>query len=672
MEMADDRKTASRRGNASGVGDAAPGLNASTDQGTGDPEQVLERLFGMRSFHPGQREVIGRLLAGRNAAAVFPTGGGKSLCYQLPSQLLPGTTVVISPLISLMKDQCDALARRGIAAARLDSSLSPQQFHQAMADVRSGVAKILYVAPERFFNERFRAAIGDLRVSLFAVDEAHCISRWGHNFRPDYLKLAELARQLGAERVLALTATATPPVLREAFGIAEADAIRTPFFRPNLQLRSRVLAATERDRELLDSIRQRPAGPSIVYVSLQKTAETVAESLVAVGVDARPYHAGLENATRDEVQQWFLKSESGVVVATIAFGMGIDKPNIRYIDHYNPPASLEAYAQEIGRAGRDGGDSICQIWLVPEDRVVLENFTYGDTPTRQAVGRFVDLIAGQAETFYVSHYHLSAETDIRMLVARTLLAYLELDGHLVGIAPRYDTYKLKPLVTSRQILSHFEGEPRAFLAGLLGCLTKGRTWFLLNMVTAGRRLGCERQRMVKAVEHLVERGWVEVQASDLVHGYRKPAPLGDLKLIADRLYERLAERERGEIGRLDEVFDLARAERCLAARLSSHFGERLQQACGRCTSCLGMGPWEIPPIAARGIGSSARTAIEELAKRYPDHFADPRNRARFLCGLTGPAFTRAKLNRDASFGICDRVPFSRVMEEVRSLDGRRR
>ncbi len=654
--------------------DGGPAVASGVVMKMGDPREVLRERFGMESFHAGQREVIERLLAGRSAAAVFPTGGGKSLCYQLPSQMLPGTTVVISPLISLMKDQCDALARRGIAAVRLDSSLSQRQFSDAISDIRGGRAKLLYVAPERFFNERFRASIGDLRISLFAVDEAHCISRWGHNFRPDYLKLAELAKQLGAERVLALTATATLPVLTEvceAFGIESGDAIRTPFFRRNLQLRTRVLDATARDRELVDSIVRRPPGPAIVYVSLQKTAESVAELLAGRGVAARAYHAGMESETRDEVQQWFLGSDSGVVVATIAFGMGIDKPNIRYIDHYNPPASLEAYAQEIGRAGRDGGDSTCQIWLVPEDRVVLENFTYGDIPTRQAVGRLLELVAGQSETFHISHYQLSAETDIRILVARTLLAYLELEGHLVGTAPRYDTYKLKPLVTSQHILSHFEGEPRQFLAGLLGCLTKGRTWFLLNMATACRRLGCDRQRMVKAVEHLAERGWVEVQVSDLVHGYQKPRPLGDLKLLGDRLYQRLLERERAEIARLDDVFELAAAGGCLAARLSSHFGEQLQQACGRCTACLGQGPWTIPEVAARGIGTSAKTAIEQLTRRFPDHFSDLRNRARFLCGLSGPAFTRAKLTRESSFGVCDRVPFRRVLEELKSMDSAR-
>jgi ATP-dependent DNA helicase RecQ len=256
------------------------------------------------------------------------------------------------------------------------------------------------------------------------------------------------------------------------------------------------------------------------------------------------------------------------------------------------------------------------------------------------------------------------ETDIRVLVARTLLAYLELEGLIRGLAPRYETYKVKPKVTSQQILSHFSGEPREFLSGVLGSLTKGRSWFLLNMAAACRRLGCDRQRVVKAVEHMSERGWVEVQASDLVHGYHKPGSLGDLKLLGDRLHQRLSERERAEVARLDDVFDLAAAKGCLAARLSNHFGERLQQACGRCTSCAGEGPWQIPPVSPRGIGNAAKQAIERLRKAYPDHFADVRNQARFLCGLSGPAFTRAKLTRDPSFGLCERVPFKKVLEEL--------
>lgn len=190
---------------------------------------------------------------------------------------------------------------------------------------------------------------------------------------------------------------------------------------------------------------------------------------------------------------------------------------------------------------------------------------------------------------------------------------------------------------------------------------------LLNMAVAARRLRCERERLVKAVEYLSERGWIEVQVSDLVHGYQKLRPLGDTERLADALYQRLIEREAAEVGRLDDVFALAQADRCLAQRLSQHFGEALAQPCGRCTFCRGEGELELPPIAVRGIGSSAKAAIEQLRKKYPDHLADPRSRARFLCGLSGPAFTRSKLSRDSNFGICHRVPFSKVLEEMQTL-----
>ena len=250
------------------------------------PDELLRGKFGFASFRPGQEQVIGHLLAGRSAAAVFPTGAGKSLCYQLPALMLPGLTLVVSPLIALMKDQIDRLKKRGIAAARLDSTLTADENRTLMAALRAGELKMLYVAPERFVNERFREAIQRLRVSLFAVDEAHCISEWGHNFRPDYLKLAQFAKLCHAERVLALTATATPPVLKDichGFGIVPQCAVRTGFYRANLMVLTTPISTSERDATLVDRLKTRPLGPMIVYVTLQRTAETVAATLAAAG-----------------------------------------------------------------------------------------------------------------------------------------------------------------------------------------------------------------------------------------------------------------------------------------------------------------------------------------------------------------------------------------------------
>jgi ATP-dependent DNA helicase RecQ len=245
-------------------------------------DTALRQHFGFEGFLPGQKAVIEHLLSGHSAAAVFPTGSGKSLCYQLPALLLPGLTLVVSPLIALMKDQIDALARRGIAAARLDSTLDANQHRAVMDRVRSGELRLLYVAPERFNNERFRESIAPVRISLFAVDEAHCISEWGHNFRPDYLKLAGFARDCGAERVLALTATATERVLEDICGNLEIDperAVRTGFYRPNLAISTIPVRAAERDSVLLDSLRAGPSGSTIVYVTLQRSDDDISEVL---------------------------------------------------------------------------------------------------------------------------------------------------------------------------------------------------------------------------------------------------------------------------------------------------------------------------------------------------------------------------------------------------------
>jgi ATP-dependent DNA helicase RecQ len=574
--------------------------------------------------------------------------------------------VVVSPLIALMKDQCDALAQRGVDAVRLDSTMSPDAFRDSMARIRSGQTKLMYVAPERFFNERFLTTVGSLHVSLFAIDEAHCISQWGHNFRPDYLKLAELTKELEAERVLALTATATPTVLNDicdAFCIEPQDAIRTKFYRDNLHLRSSVVTSTDQYDALFSRMRERPRGSTLVYVTLQRTAEEIAERLCSDGVSAMAYHAGMDTETRERIQQEFIESTDGIVVATIAFGMGIDKSNIRYVYHFNPAKSLEAYAQEIGRAGRDGQTATCEMLLSTEDRTVLENFAYGDTPSRHSIGRLIDLLVGQPDQFYLSHYKISSETDIRILVVRTLLTYLELDGYFKATAPRYDTYKIKPLVTSSSILDQFDGERREFVAGILSSLTKGRTWFTLNTVLAARQLSVDRSRIVKAVDYMSEQNWLDVQVSDLVHGYRKLRAIEQPKTLADEFHQRLTQREQGEIERLDEVFQLARANSCQAQTLSRHFGESTEP-CGHCSSCQGDGPWTIPEIQSRSIGSSAMRVIEELQAEYPDRFTTPRDKARFLCGLSSPSLVRARLTRHASFGVCDRVPFADVLAQV--------
>ena len=628
----------------------------------------LRTYFGFDSFLPGQEEVIGHLLAGRSAAAVFPTGGGKSVCYQLPAMLLDGVTLVISPLIALMKDQIDSLSRRGIAAARLDSTLTLDEYAETMQQARSGKLRLLYVAPERFQNERFRQAIEQLHVALFAVDEAHCISEWGHNFRPDYLKLVEFARRCRAERLLALTATATPQVLEEvrrAFEIEPQCAIRNSAYRPNLTLLTTPVDSANHESLLLARLRERPVGPTIIYVTLQRTAEELAAKLSSSGLTARAYHAGLENEERAAVQNWFMASTSGIVVATIAFGMGIDKADIRYVYHFNPPKSLENYAQEIGRAGRDGRPGVCEVLLCPDDLNQLENFVYGDTPTRAAVDRLVEEVFGQGEEFDLSFYELSNLCDIRPLVVRTLLTYLELDGYLAGGTPYYAVYRFQPLRPSAQILAEFAGERREFLQRLLSRAKKGRTWFQIDLAESAAALQVERERIVRALDYLGERGWLKVDAAGTRHRYRVLRMPQSKEALAESLDARCRERERREIARLDQVLQLVSEEGCQVNALCRHFGETRAASCGHCTRCLGEGaPASLPKRAVPPLDESLLREAEEVRRNHPRVLTDARITARWLCGISSPLLSKSKLSSHALFGALGRQPFTQVLQSL--------
>lgn len=650
-------------------------MQQSNQSGGGGPSRdellgVLRDRFGLADFRPGQEDVMGALLAGRSAAAVFPTGGGKSLCYQLPALMLPGLTLVVSPLIALMKDQIDALTARGIAARRLDSTLNLDEYRTVMDEVRSGRLRLLYVAPERFVNERFCQVIERTRISLFAVDEAHCISEWGHNFRPDYLRLAQFAKSCRAERVLALTATATPQVLDDVcrfFEIEPSCAVRTGFYRSNLTLLATPVTSDRRDVAFLQAVRDRESGPTIVYVTLQRTAEELAERLKAAGFPARPYHAGMEDADREDIQNWFIASDRGIVVATIAFGMGIDKADVRYVYHYNPPKSLENYAQEVGRAGRDARPSVCEMFFCPDDLNVLENFVYGDTPAATAVAGLVREIFSNEPEFDASEYELSSAHDIRFTVVRTLLTYLELAGHLERGTPFYATYQFKPLKTSAEILGHFDEERKKFLADLFRQARKGKIWFQLDVDEASRTLGVPRDRVIRALDYLAEQQHLELKVAGVRHRFKllhKPENTADL---ARSLYEKALQREQREIARLGQVVALVERDGCQVAALGAHFGDPLPQPCGHCSWCLqGQKPSRLPSRPAPQIDAQTWSRALSLRQEYANELRDARSLARFLCGVSSPHLIRAKLQRHSLFGALSHVPFSTVLQRVGS------
>jgi len=348
-----------------------------------DAITTLRRHFGFDDFREGQREVVGSILEGKDAVVVMPTGSGKSLCYQLPAMILEGVTLVVSPLIALMKDQVDALQARGLPATFINSSLAEPEQRARIESLRRRAHKLVYVAPERFRSSRFTSAIQSVPVSLFAVDEAHCISMWGHDFRPDYLRLKHVIRSLGRIQTIALTATATPYVrsdIIQQLGLTQPQTFISGFDRPNLSIE---VVHTEKEKEKISRIRhlaRKTNGSGIVYASTRKAVEQVGRELKTAGLTVSTYHAGMSDGVRVKAQEDFMSGRTQMIVATNAFGMGIDKPDIRFVAHYQIPGSIEAYYQEIGRAGRDGLPSTCVLLFNYADKNTHDFFIEGSYP----------------------------------------------------------------------------------------------------------------------------------------------------------------------------------------------------------------------------------------------------------------------------------------------------
>lgn len=629
-------------------------------------ESVLRERFGFEEFRSGQREIVEALLAGRSVLAVLPTSAGKSLCYQLPAVMLSGVALVVSPLLALMKDQVDALKRRGIQAARLDSTLDASEIRRVMDDVRNGKIKLLYVAPERFANEHFLRWLRQVHVSMVAIDESHCISEWGHNFRPDYLKLSRWLQQLGLKPVLALTATATQEVAMDickAFGIEQQDHVQTGFSRCNLHYRLKPTQLADRDDLLLKLLREDPCQPTIIYTTLQRTAEEVAGRLKRAGLAARPYHAGLDDEVRIQVQDDFLEGRLPLVVATIAFGMGIDKPDIRRVIHYNLPGSIEAYMQESGRAGRDGHAAVCTVLGDESDRLTLENFSQGDMPEEGALRKLVFQILDQEGQFDVSLYELSVTYDIRQLVVATALAYLELDSIIESVGPRYAGYNFRLLEPRDKLLSGYDARRRAFLEALFAHAKAGRKW--MNIVTedAAVALGCEPSRISAALGYLAEAASIEAKPSGLRHVYRKIKGVQASKSeVASKMIEAFRVRLERDLARIDRVVEFVYGEGCIARRLCGYFGDQIAD-CGICGACLGepapQRSWLQP-----SLDSSDLALIDTMKREGHPALRSPLQMTRFLCGITSPATIRSRLTRHEYFGSLCHIPYPEVMAHV--------
>ncbi len=630
-------------------------------------QHTLLHQFGFDSLREGQQQVIDTVLSGQSCAAIFPTGSGKSLCYQLPALHLPHLTLVISPLLALMKDQLAFLHSKGVAAASIDSSQERLQIQQTMQEARDGRLKILMISVERLKNERFRQFISQVPISMLVVDEAHCISEWGHNFRPDYMKLPSYLNQLNIPQALLLTATATPNVIADMqskFNIAPENTVVTGFYRSNLDLDIQPCAQADKPQALQTLIEQDPTLPSIVYVTLQKTAEEVAAMLSRCNINALAYHAGLKSDVRASIQQRFMNGEVDCIVATIAFGMGVDKANIRRVVHFDLPKSIESYSQEIGRAGRDGLASNCTMLANQSGLTTLENFVYGDTPDLANIKTVVNDIyqhQGQWETVLS---RLSRDSNIRQLALKTLLVYLELENVIEPTYSYFAEYRFKFNQDRAFICQQFEGERRQFVDAIFDCSPKARTWCQVDFDALWMHYQADRQRAITAIDYFHEKGWIELESKQVTDVYKivsKDTPSHEL---ATKLHQLFQVKEQAEISRIQEMLNFFQSEQCLSSELARYFSDNnAPQMCGHCSVCRG-NIARLPTQTQYDIDDKQLEAWVSAFISKCSGSVSNEAITRFLCGITTPLTTQVKARSLAGFSALEHVPFAEVIQAV--------
>ncbi|MDT7541008.1 MAG: ATP-dependent helicase RecQ [Acidobacteriota bacterium] len=557
---------------------------------------ALREHFGFDEFRAGQREVVEAVLDGHDTVVVMPTGGGKSLCYQLPALMKDGAALVVSPLIALMKDQVDALQARGLAATFVNSSIDFEEQKSRIARVRRGEFKLIYVAPERFRSLHFVEALQSANISLFAVDEAHCVSTWGHDFRPDFLRLKDAIKEIGRPQVIALTATATPYVradIIEQLELQSPRAFVSGFDRPNLAIH---VVHTQNEREKIARIRAlaaSPGGSGIIYSSTRKSVEQVARRLQDAGLSVVAYHAGMEDSERVRAQDEFMSGARQMIVATNAFGMGIDKPDIRFVVHYHLPGSIEAYYQEIGRAGRDGQPATCALLFNYADKRTQDYFIEGSYPPPEVIAKVYEALVGtNQKRIELSTREIATRAGLRNEMAvQSALIILEKAGHIergAGSENRAALRLLMPAPLAREAVSSRRSarDKQVLFALLSGHDLNQRIDAEINVAEFAASIELDLTSARRSLSSLAESGVVSYQPARRTRGVQllDERPAQRLNVRPHELARRAALEQR----KLREMIAFCYTDGCYRAFILDYFGDHTHAAtCGKCGNCHG-------------------------------------------------------------------------------------